>query len=396
MKPMVGTIGSAVSALTANTQRVAVSASNVANANTTGFKASYVALNSTTLSSGGGVSSKVMQSIDRSGFYRQTGTPTNLSIRGDGFFAVDNPGSDSGEVLFTRAGDFTADERGYLTNSSGLRLQGFPVGETNTDPSNLEPVRIAARAGAGAATSNVNVSINLDADEPVGGSGPDYTRTVTVYDSLGAEQEINLEFTRTSIAPNEFALDIRDENGTRLSPTETLSFDGDGDLTSSGSIDLQNIDFGNGSNPQDITLNIGGISQQSGGYSTISVTQDGAGTGRLSGVSIGDDSVVRAQFTNGESQALYRVPVATFSNPNGLTAENGSAFSGSVESGAANFRFAGEGGAGTLQASTLEGANVDLSREFIEQILSRISFTAALKTIETQNAQYQGLLDIKA
>ncbi len=97
--------------------RISITANNIANLNTIGFHA-YQAT-SMDLSPLG----TALQSVQRSGqagFFFQTGSPTDLAISGDAYFEVQTP---DGKTAYTRAGSFSADNQGYLTTSSGARLQ---------------------------------------------------------------------------------------------------------------------------------------------------------------------------------------------------------------------------------------------------------------------------------
>lgn len=401
---MVGVLGSAVSALHAQTQRIAASSNNIANSQTAGFKATQTSLVSANPLAGGGVLSVLAPNITQSGYIQQTRSGTNLAISGNGFFAVErtagqNAGQSSAALSFTRAGGFEPNAQGELVNAGGYRLLGVPLDQNGNpaaplDPAHFEPVNVNGQGQSARATTQVEISLNLDAAETVEGGGSDFTRGLTVIDSLGAEQAINLEFTATGA--NEFTLNVSDANGAALGAPQVLSFDGSGNLTSDDSFELSGIDFNNGSNPQDISFDISGISQLAGGYSVTSIDQNGAATAELSGVEITGEGIVRANYANGQSADLYLVPLAEFNNPNGLRPIGGQAFASSEESGIANFGRAGESGLGGIRSAALEGSNVDIATEFVNQIQSRFAFQAALKAIQAQDENFEELLNIKA
>lgn len=398
---MIGALGNAISALQAQAQKLSTSATNVANVQTPGYKSDEAYLETRSPNAGGGVRATVSKQVGQQGPIQQTQSPTDLAISGNGFFVVDDPNNPDAALKFTRAGDFQANAQGYLVNSAGQRLQGFRLDAQGNPPnvqdaSNLEPVNVAVTGISARQTTNVDVNLNLDADTPVGNAGPDFTRSVAVYDSLGAEQEVTLEFTRTSVDPNEFELDITDANGNNLVATQTLEFDGDGVLSSADTINVTGIDFGNGSSAQDITFDISNISQNSGDFSVTSISQNGAGSANLAGVSIDDRGIVTAQFANGQEANIYQVPLATFTNPEGLQAENGQAFGATQDSGTFNLNGSNQGMAGSIQPSAIESSNVDLSLEIVKQIQSKLAFQAALKAIEAEDENFKALLDIKA
>ena len=86
------------------------------------------------------------------------------------------------------------------------------------------------------------------------------------------------------------------------------------------------------------------------------------------GVSIDTEGFVVASYSNGATQKLWKIPVATFASPNELQARNGSAYGQTTASGEFTLREANKGGAGRIEPLSLEGSNVDLSEEFSQMI----------------------------
>ncbi|MCF8495948.1 MAG: flagellar hook-basal body complex protein [Alphaproteobacteria bacterium] len=195
-------------------------------------------------------------------------------------------------------------------------------------------------------------------------------------------------------------MQVMHPNGSVIS-TGVLNFNGDGTLNAnsdtSGNIDveLDNIDWGNGSELQGIDVDIERFSQFSGDFDVIFSDQNGAELGLRTGVELTRDGLVVARFSNGASADLYKVPLITFANPNGLTEVSGTAFSESEESGEENLREAGSGGAGFVEPSTLEASNVDLADEFARLITSQRAFGAATRTINTVDQMTQDLLSLR-
>ncbi len=189
-------------------------------------------------------------------------------------------------------------------------------------------------------------------------------------------------------------------DGTTIS-TGLINFDGDGTINalndSNGDIDIElsNIDWGNGSNPQNIDVDIERFSQFSGNYDVIFTDQNGAELGLRTGVEITRDGVIVARFSNGASAELYKVPLITFANANGLTEVSGTAYTESEESGEENLREAGTGGAGFIEPSTLESSNVDLADEFAKLIISQRAFGASTRVINTVDQMTEDLLRLR-
>lgn len=180
-----------------------------------------------------------------------------------------------------------------------------------------------------------------------------------------------------------------------------VNFNGDGninaipDVDASIGITLSNIDWGNGSNPQDIEIDIQRFSQFSGEYNVIFADQNGAELGLRTGVEIDSEGYVIARFSNGASTELYKVPMVTFANSNGLQEVSGTAYTENEESGEENLRQAGTGGAGLLETSTLETSNVDLADEFARLIISQRAYSAGTKIINTVDQMTEELLRLR-
>jgi flagellar hook-basal body protein len=180
-----------------------------------------------------------------------------------------------------------------------------------------------------------------------------------------------------------------------------LNFNGDGTLNatpdSTGKIDvsLNNVDWGNGSTPQTFTIDIERFSNFSGNFDVIFSDQNGAELGLRIGVEINRDGVIIARFSNGASAQLYKIPLVTFANPNGLDEQSGTAYSKNDESGEENLRQAGAGGAGFVEPATLEASNVDIADEFAKLIVSQRAFGAATRVITTVDQMTEDLLRLR-
>lgn len=189
-------------------------------------------------------------------------------------------------------------------------------------------------------------------------------------------------------------------NGTTLS-NGLLNFNSDGTVNalpdSAGNIDinLTQIDWGNGSSPQNISVDVERFSNFAGNYNVIYSEQNGAELGLRTGVEITRDGYVVARFSNGASANLYKIPLVTFANMNGLTEVSGTAYSESELSGEENLREAGQGGAGFLESSTIESSNVDLADEFAKLIVSQRAYSANTKVITTVDQMTEELLRLR-
>ena len=195
-------------------------------------------------------------------------------------------------------------------------------------------------------------------------------------------------------------LNIVHPDGTSLS-RGLLNFNGDGTLNSlpdndgNRDINLSQIDWNNGSDAQNINIDIERFSQFAGNFDVIFADQNGAELGLRTDVEIDRDGFVIARFSNGATATLYKAPLITFSNANGLTEVSGTAYSENSESGEENLREAGTGGAGFIEPSTLEASNVDLADEFARLIVSQRAFGAGTRVINTVDQMTEDLLRLR-
>ncbi|MGH1378197.1 MAG: flagellar hook protein FlgE [Alphaproteobacteria bacterium] len=197
-----------------------------------------------------------------------------------------------------------------------------------------------------------------------------------------------------------WSMRILDPNNNTLT-TSLVNFKGDGTINaipdSDGNIDIElnQIDWNNGSDLQNIAVDIERFSQFSSDYSVLFSDQDGAELGLRTGVQINREGFVIAQFSNGASSVLYKLPLVTFANANGLGEVSGTAYTETENSGEENLREAGSGGAGFLEPSTLENSNVDLADEFALLIVAQRAYSAGTKVINTVDQMTQELLQLR-
>jgi flagellar hook protein FlgE len=137
-----------------------------------------------------------------------------------------------------------------------------------------------------------------------------------------------------------------------------------------------------------------GLSQFASDYNIAFVNQNGSEVGQLNGVSVDDEGFVVGTFTNGATQKLYRLPLATFANPLALDPRTGNVYAQTSASGEFNLRDAGQGGAGTIVPSALESANVDLADEFTKMIVTQRAYSANARVITTADQMLDELVHI--
>jgi flagellar hook protein FlgE len=138
-----------------------------------------------------------------------------------------------------------------------------------------------------------------------------------------------------------------------------------------------------------------GMTQLGGTYQLSYLTQNGAKFGNFSGVSVGTDGVVTALFDNGVRRPVFQIPIATFTNPNGLESLTGNSWIETNTSGSYTLRTANNAGAGSVQSASLEASTVDIGAEFTTMIVTQRAYSAAAKIITTADQMLDELVQIK-
>lgn len=411
----------AVTGLRAHQTRLDVVASNIANVNTVGYRGSRVLfqdLFSQTLSGGsapvgtfGGANplqvglGVQLGSIDvnhSQGSLVTTGISSDLAIQGNGFFVL----SDGAGVRYSRDGSFSINSNGVLIDpATGLRVQGFLADDTGVIPEDATVSDIVIPVGGTGivrATTTATMIGNLNSDTAVGST---VTRSAEVFDSLGTSRLVSLVFTKTA-TDNEWTWDATFDNaGTpETVGSGTLVFNPDGTLLSGspGAISITNAQLGNPpappADPFAFSMDFAAVTQLSTGGDTTSDialrNQDGFPRGVLESFIIGSNGELNGIFSNGLTQTLGQVALATFSNLGGLVRDGRNFFVETPASGVAQVGTPGSGGRGTVAGGVLESSNVDLGTEFSELIITQRGFQANARTITAADTLLQETVNL--
>jgi len=184
------------------------------------------------------------------------------------------------------------------------------------------------------------------------------------------------------------------------SATNGIVFDGSG-IPTSFNVDDIALDVNNGAADLNIDFDFGSVGQANGitqfaaAYNPSFIDTDGAAFGQFSGVTISEAGLVTALFENGDIRPIFKIPVATFPNPNGLGSNTGNVYNQTDFSGLFFLRTAGTGGAGTVQNSVLESSTVDVAKEFTNMITTQRAYSASAKIISTADEMLDELVRIK-
>ncbi|GIG35499.1 flagellar hook protein FlgE [Cellulomonas pakistanensis] len=396
---MLRSLFSGISGLRSHQTMLDVTGNNIANVNTTGFKASQIQfqdtlsqmLNAASAPQDGvggqnpaqvglGVQVAGITTNFTQGAAQLTGRSTDMMISGDGFFVV----RQGTQQYYTRAGSFDFDSTGQMVlPGDGAMVQGWaadpsgvidtsrPVGDIKVGVGTVMPAR---------ATTTTPFAGNLQADAAVG-----KTKTVAVkaYDALGNAREVALEFTKEATGWTMTATD-----GTATYPATgsvALTFDAAGQPT------FAETTFALGA----VTVDLTGVTGMAGVDTIAAGKQDGYAAGILESFTLGSDGTINGAFSNGLKQDLGRIAMASFTNPAGLSKAGGSLFTTTVNSGDPQIGAAGTGGRGTMSSGSLEMSNVDLSTEFTQLIIAQRGFQANSRVITTSDEVLQELVNLK-
>jgi flagellar hook protein FlgE len=451
-----GSLIAGVAGLKAQTQQMSTLSDNIANVNTVGYKktSSYFSTlvtgaGSQSSYSPGGLRASPRPLIDQQGVLQSTQRATDVAVLGNGFLVVKTAIDETGEQVYTRAGSFSEDNQGRLVNGAGYFLQGWQLDQAGeiTDVNTIDTVSVGTLNGVAVDTTTVEIGANLDATTTtsvapwvgmtvagfslanattLAGSAyaPDFRRALRVYDALGTSHGLSLSIQKTDTT-NGWVFTISSTEAVEISgSTDVLAwghliFNGDGSIAAlamsstttapatvaangdGALLGTLDIDWTNGANDSQISFDFGsedltdGFSQFSSDNNIGFINQDGAEVGLRTGVYVDQDGYVVASFSNGATQRIWKLPVATFANANALEATNGNAYKQTDASGEFNLREANTGGAGRIEPAALEGSNVDLGEEFTSMITTQRAYSASARVITTADEMLDELLRVK-
>jgi flagellar hook protein FlgE len=449
------TFSTALSGLSTNSQGLNVVGNNLANLNTVGFKASNISFTDVlgqTFSTGGTPQSGNLSSIGlgaqvgsvrqtmSQGTIQTTSNPLDVAIQGKGFLIVKN---DNGQ-FYTRAGNMHLDANGYLVSDDGSMVQGYVRNSATgkVDPNlGVTSIKMPSGVDSPVATSMFELAMNLDANAA---DGAQFNTTVQIYDSLGKAHTATITFQKelgTGPTPTttwRFDITIPNKEIAGVAPTDTdqfslitgavatvppaagaLVFDDTGKLTSAyigpdpaTPPPLADIMFPDPS----VTLpaladgatlvsgitwklladpNTPNITAYASPSEVTASTQDGAGAGSLSNLSIGPDGTISAVFSNGRTSQVAQLVLAEFSNVDGLVPQGGGLYAESLASGASFLGIPGQGGRGRLLSSALEQSNVDLAAELTKIITFQRAYQANARMVTVTDQIMQETMNLR-
>lgn len=459
---MMKSMFSGVSGLKAHQVRMDIIGNNIANVNTVGYKSSRMSFQeiySQTVrgagSSSGGIGGTNPQQIGlgvtvgaidvnhSKGSIQRTDSATDIMVDGNGFFVLSND-VNAQNRFFSRAGNFTLDNLGFLVAPNGFKVlgtDGKPVQINKSDSKNAT------------ASTKMMLKGNINVNES------SYATTLDVYDSLGSTHTITVNYgpidAKTAVAVPMDPLDPRFQPAPAVNPNSNYSYrrvgftDGAAVPTtvpSDGNLFVKFNENGEAVKLTKLTLvpgppvsyalpetalaaapAVGGFSITIPGAAPInipiddsilyengdmttgkrvlkqyaqttdakSVSIDGNSSGALNSYSIAANGEVIGVYTNGEKKTLSTIMLADFDNPAGLIKMGSNLFGETNNSGVPKYGSPGTGSIGSLAPGALEMSNVDLAQEFTDMITTQRGFQANSKIITTTDEMLQELVNLK-
>ena len=409
---------------------------NLANASTVGYKNSRAEFSDVFNSylktgiGGGALAPNIAQQFTQ-GSLAATNNGLDFSINGNGMFQVVSDTSATANVAYTRNGEFhfspvptatgTAPAEKYIVNSNGSYLTGWAEGvATTTPPSALKLIdSIAARP-----TSTSDLRFNLD-DRAAVPTDPVFSPDSPASFNWSSSQEIfsgvdgdtkphtlTLYFAKTA-TPNTWdvhtridgAIPAEEAGGPRqLVFSSTGVLQSGGNITSTGPLTAESratdpvtgaVTLTSSSVTLPIAINFGFTTQFATGFDAGKSIQDGYKDGLLAGTTLSTDGTIQGRYSNGQTQNMGKVALATFINPNGLQSIGGNLWRETTNSGAANIGTAAQGGRGVTASNSLEQANTDTAAQLVDMITMQRNYQANAQTIKTQDDMLKTLTGLR-
>ncbi|MBL8630666.1 MAG: flagellar hook-basal body complex protein [Rhodospirillaceae bacterium] len=447
-----GTMNTATQALLAQSQFLSNISTNIANVNTTGYKAQnthfQTLLNHT---SPGGLTPRKFFTVDtvdsrevsRQGFLNTTNRTLDLAINGRGFFVTNTETDGSGIWQYTRDGalygestqlttdsdnDGQLDQATLLKTGSGAYVFGWKADDDGNfnqlnDLTALTPISINSNeVFPSRATANLSLQANVSA-----GVTNRQTVGMQFIDAAGNSRTVTIGFSPTDTQTGGFKLDVNiddingqnvpnttitllDANGDPIPPDldadgnplpPQVQFDGQGQLIvpQGGKVLIETTEDSNDPTAtQSMVLDMRKVQSfnDNGEITVFNSDQDGFLEGRLVNTYFDQFGVLYGSYTNQGERALFKLPIATFAAENNLEAQPGNYFTQTREAGDRKLNGLDHAtGLGQIVAGALESSNVDLADQFSKMIITQRAYSSSATVLRTADEMMQQTRDLK-
>jgi flagellar hook protein FlgE len=400
-------ISNALSGLTANATAINIVSNNLANLNTTGYKDEQVSFEDLVNQSLSGIASAT--SVNGStiaqgkqqftqGSVQTTGNPYDAAIQGGGFFVLQDT---AGQSLYTRQGNFQVNSAGDLVNSAGQYVQGWNAvnGNLNTNGATGNIQLPNGLAQPPVATQNFTLSVNLASNVTVGSTEGTFSSPIQVVDSQGDTHTLTVTYTETATNNWSYQVTIPQTDiaatASNVVGSGTLSFDQNGQLLTpaagAGGIPISIPTLNSTAAPMTLNWNLYNtagvplIAQDTTTSANLSDTQDGLQAGQLSNMSIGANGAIVATFTNGQTENVAQIALASVLNPGSMQQFDGNSFVPTAATAIPVIGLPSTGARGDVTGGALESSTVDIATEFTNLLTFERGYQANSKVITTED-----------
>lgn len=407
----------ALSGLNADSVAIDVVGNDLANLNTSGYKANeleFYNLMSQSIGAAGnsgqlglGVAPPSALPVYSQGTLLTTNGPLDVAIQGDGFFVVNNPNN---QQLYTRDGSFQLTADGELVTGTGDAVQGWSAVNGVVNPNG--PVgNISVPLGATIAatpTTTMNLALNLDSQTSTSGTPTTFSAPIQVVDSLGQTHDLTATFTNTGTNTWSYSVTIPQADlaagGSTTVASGNLTFDSSGNLTSpaasAGPQPVSITGLADGAANMSINWSLydssgnPSITQYAEASAVAGTTQNGYPAGQISNVSLQNGGTLVADYTNGQQVTVAQLALGSIANPDSLIEVGNNNLQASASSGAVTLGAANTGPRGQITAGALESSTVDITQEFTNILTFQRSYQANSRVISAEDQLLQDTVNL--
>jgi len=276
----------ALSGINAASSDLEVTANNIANVNTVGFKGSRAEFsqvysvageNLSANAAGSGVRLTNIAQQFSDGNLTQTGNSYDFGLSGAGFFTI----RDGAGYSYTRAGNFHPDDQGNIVTATGQFVQAYPPSAAGGfDISALTDLKITSGS-----SPKVSLTANLSANAtaPTGGAFDptndqtyNYLSTFQSYDSLGATHTTNIYYVKDATNPNTWNAYMT-MDGTQVGTAQPIAFSSGGAIVTptNGQLTFGAVSPNPGAAPLNVSVDVSKVTQFGDSYATTAAPTDG-------------------------------------------------------------------------------------------------------------------------
>jgi flagellar hook protein FlgE len=399
-------LNQALSGINAAQDQLNIISNNIANAGTVGFKGStgqfaevyaVTGLNLSSVAVGSGAELTGVAQQFSQGDLETTNGSLDMALSGNGFFIVNNGAGNQ----YTRDGAFHENAAGNVVTADGAFLQVYPPttnGGFNT--STLTNLQLNTAQSAATATSTITVSSNLPAGATVPTTTPfnptdpttyNDASSLTVFDSQGGSHGATIYYVKTG--NNTWNANLYIDGNS--AGTAALTFNSAGALTSpaNGNLSFTPVQPTNGATfPGTIAVNVTNTTQFGTAYAPGTINQNGYEAGVLENVTIGNDGIVTAIYSNNQTSQLGQIAVANFANLQGLQQIGNNRWAATQSSGTPVLGKASVGQFGNIEQGQLETSNTsDTTAQLVNMIQAQQDYQANSQMLGTVNSLSQSL-----